>query len=282
MEESVRMKSESCAAFTIEVKDFPIKLSKAKLGEKMETSPVVISWSTFTIGVYLRGESPSAEDHISVFLFNESDWLVKATYKISVNDVVFGQSESSRTFYPRDNAKYPGWGFVQCIPQGRCVAEDLLDKKGSLTIKIELHVVDELIPAAFSERRKESSELRDKIDLTSDKVETLQRDLTDVKKMVRLILLNLREVECPLCLRKVNSSSINQCRQVGNGNRGSFCRDGISSLQGHKVCEDCLEQANAKDNNNKRAVCLLCNISELTKPTVLEKVMGHGASIFHF
>ena len=258
------MKSESCGTFTIEVKDFTSKLSKAKLGDKMESSPVVISWSTFTIGVYLRGESRAAEDHISVFLFNESDWLGKATYKISVNDLVFGQSESSRTFYPRDHAKYPGWGFLQCIPLARCVSEDLVDKKGSLTIKIELHVVDELIPAAFAERRKESSELRTQIDLTSEKVETLQRDLTDVKKMVRMILLTLRETECALCLRKVNSSSINQCGQ------------------GHKVCEDCLEHARARDNNNKRDICLLCNISELTKPTVLEKVMGHGAAIFNF
>ena len=58
--------------------------------------------------------------------------------------------------------------------------------------------------------------------------------------------------------------------------------DDISAWQGHKVCVDCQDQAKAKDNNNKRDVCLLCNISELTKPTVLEKVMGHGAAIFNF
>ena len=55
----------------------------------------------------------------------------------------------------------------------------------------------------------------------------------------------------------------------------------ISSLQGHKLCEDCQDQVKARENNNKRDVCLLCNISELTKPTVLEKVLGHGAAIFH-
>ena len=208
------MKNESTVIFTVELKDFLSQLSKAKLGAKMETSPAVVSWSTFTTGLYLRGESGAAEDHISVFLFNESDWLVKATYKISVNDLVFGQSEASRTFYPRSNPKYPGWGFVQCVPLARCVPEDLLDKKGSLTLKIELHVVDELIPAALSERRKERSELRAQIDQTSEKVETLQRDLTDVKKMMRMILLTLREVECPLCLRKVNSSAISRCGQV--------------------------------------------------------------------
>ena len=216
MEESVRMKNESTLLYTLELKDFTSKLRKAKIGDKMETSPAVVSWSTFTIGVYLRGESSAAEDHISVFLFNESDWLVKATYKISVNDLVFGQSEASRTFYLRGDPKYPGWGFVQCVPLARCVAEDLLDKKGSLTVKVELHVVDELIPAALSERRKERAELRAQIDQTSDKVEILQRDLTDVKKMVRTILLSLREVECPLCLRKVDSSSISQCGQVRN------------------------------------------------------------------
>ena len=221
------MKNESCVTFNLELKDFTSKLSRAKPGDKMETSPAVISWSTFTTGVYLKGESRAAEDHISVFLFNESEWLVKATYKISVNDQVFGQSESSRTFYPRENAKYPGWGFLQCIPLSRCVAEDLLDKKGSLTLKVELEVLDELIPAAFSETRKERSELKAKIEVTSDKIESLQKDLTDVKKMMRMILLSLRELECSLCLRKVQSSSIIQCGQVEK-QRKAYCDD-ISS-----------------------------------------------------
>jgi len=269
MEESVKIKSETCLAYSIELTDFTTKLSKAKLGEKMETSPLVISWSTFTIGVYLQGENQDAEDHISVFLFNESEWLVKATYKISVTGQVFAQSESSRTFYPRENSKYPGWGFLQCIPHQRCVKKDLLDKNGTLVIKIELQVIDELIPASLLERRNESQELNAKVDSILEKVEgslpSLQRDLLDVKNMMKMVLAILREVECPLCLKQVKTSSIYQ-----------LCS------QGHKLCGECHDQVRGRDNNNKRDVCILCNISDFTKPSVLEKVMGTGAAIFNF
>ena len=37
-----------------------------------------------------------------------------------------------------------------------------------------------------------------------------------------------------------------------------------------------------RDNNNRREQCVLCNVSDLSKPSVLEKVMGTGAAIFHF
>ena len=54
------------------------------------------------------------------------------------------------------------------------------------------------------------------------------------------------------------------------------------NVQGHKLCAECQDQVGARDNNNKRDVCILCNISDFTKPTVLEKVMGTGAAIFNF
>ena len=218
MEETVKMKSETSLVCTIELPDFADKLSGAKLGQKMESRPLEISWSTFTIELYLRGESKGAEDHISVFLFNESEWMVKATYKISVNGLVFAQSDSSRTFYPREHRKYPGWGFLQCVPHQRCVKKDLLDKKGTLVMKIELDIIDELIPGGYSEKKKESQELKARIDLISEKVEeirSMQSDLLDLKNMMKMVLTTLREVECHLCLKKVKSSSINQqCSQV--------------------------------------------------------------------
>ena len=234
----------------------------------MESSPLVISWSTFTVGVYLRGENEEARDHVSVFLFNESDWLVKANYKISVDSTVFGQSEA-RTFYPRENSKYPGWGFHQCIPHSRCTHNDLLDECGSLAIKIELEVVDELILGGFAVKRKESDELRASVRKISEKVEgslpALQSELADIKNTLRTVVASLAEVECPLCLRRVSQTSVQQ-----------------QCARGHKLCANCEEQVRAKDNNNRREQCVLCNVFDLAKPTVLDKVIGTGAAIFHF
>ena len=85
-------------------------------------------------------------------------------------------------------------------------------------MKIELEIIDELIPGGYAEKKKESQELKARIDLISERVEgirSMQSDLLEVKNMMRLILSTLREVECPLCLKKVKSSSINrQCSQV--------------------------------------------------------------------
>ena len=52
-------------------------------------------------------------------------------------------------------------------------------------------------------------------------------------------------------------------------------------MQGHKLCDDCQEQVRGRDNNNKRD-CILCNVADFSKPTVLKKVMDTGAAIFNF
>lgn len=263
------MRDDSSLICDFEIADFASKLSKSEVGEKIESRPLMIGWSTFTVGVYLRGESEEAEDHVSVFLFNESSWLVKATYKISVTGCVFGQSESSRTFHPSEDPKYPGWGFHQCIPHSRAVQHDLLDNNGTLTIRIELEIVDELIPGGLAAKKKESEELKAEVRQVSERVEgslpAVQRDLLDIKNTLKKVMASLAEVECPLCVRRVSQSSVQQ-----------------QCSRGHKLCGDCEEQVRARDNNNRRDQCVLCNISDLTKPSVLDKVIGTGAAIFHF
>ena len=57
MEESVKIKTDTSLVCNIELTDFADKLSGAKVGQKLESRPLELSWSTFTIEVYLRGES---------------------------------------------------------------------------------------------------------------------------------------------------------------------------------------------------------------------------------
>ena len=48
------------------------------------------SWSTFQVCLYLKGENKTVDDHVSVFLFNECDWMVKTRFSVSVKDNSFG------------------------------------------------------------------------------------------------------------------------------------------------------------------------------------------------
>ena len=68
--------------YIIEINNLRQKLKEAKTGEKIETGVFSISWSTFKVGLFLRGADAECHDHLSVYLYNESDWLVKAEYKI--------------------------------------------------------------------------------------------------------------------------------------------------------------------------------------------------------
>ena len=42
------------------------------------------------MSLYLKGENKTVEDHVSVFLFNECDYLVKTRFSVSVKDNTFG------------------------------------------------------------------------------------------------------------------------------------------------------------------------------------------------
>ena len=48
------------------------------------------SWSTFQVCLYLKGENKTVDNHVSVFLFNECDWMVKTRFSVSVKDNSLG------------------------------------------------------------------------------------------------------------------------------------------------------------------------------------------------
>ena len=53
------------------------------------------SWSTFQVYLYLRGENKTVENHVSVFLFNESEWLVKTRFSVTVKENCLGTARYS-------------------------------------------------------------------------------------------------------------------------------------------------------------------------------------------
>ena len=101
-------KDSQTLTYIIEIKNFRQKFKEAKTGEKIETGVFSISWSSFKVGVYLRGADQDSRDHVSVYLYNESDWLVKAEYDIRVRTQSFWSS-SVKVFEARRKPRN-AWG----------------------------------------------------------------------------------------------------------------------------------------------------------------------------
>ena len=143
----------------IEINNLRQRLKYAKTGEKLETGVFSISWSSFKVGVYLRGADEDCRDHVSVYLYNESDWLVKAEYEIRVRNQSFWSS-SVKVFEARRKSRN-AWGQPRSIPHSRCKPDDLLTPSGSLIIEIKVNLVDELVVGGNLERRREHQEIKE-------------------------------------------------------------------------------------------------------------------------
>ena len=154
-------KDSQTLTYIIDINNFRQKLKDAKTGEMIETGVFSISWSTFKFGVFLRGADPDSSDHLSVYLYNESDWLVKAEYKIRVRNQSFWSS-SVKVFEARRKSRN-AWGQPRSIPHSRCKQDDLLTASGSLIIEINVNLVDELVVGGNLERRREYQEIKESL-----------------------------------------------------------------------------------------------------------------------
>ena len=154
-------KESQTLTYIIEINNFRQKLKEAKTGEKIESGVFSISWSSFKVGVYLRGAEQESRDHLSVYLYNESDWLVKAEYDIRVRTQSFWSS-SLKVFEARKKPRN-AWGQPRAIPHSRCNQDDLLSPAGSLFIEIKVSLVDELVSGGNLERRREYQEIKESL-----------------------------------------------------------------------------------------------------------------------
>lgn len=154
-------KDSQTLTYIIEINNLRQRLKEAKTGEKIETGQFSISWSTFKVGVFLRGANEDSRDHLSVYLYNESDWLVKAEYQVRVRNQSFWSS-SVKVFEARQKSRN-AWGQPRSIPHSRCKHDDLLTPSGSLIIEIKVNLLDELVMGGNLERRREIKEITESL-----------------------------------------------------------------------------------------------------------------------
>ena len=76
--------SRSSAIYTIVVDDFKKKLAKATAGQFSTTEEFSVNWTKFKIRLYIAGGWEEDKGYLSLFLYNGSDWMVRASQEVSV------------------------------------------------------------------------------------------------------------------------------------------------------------------------------------------------------
>ena len=80
----LKEESISSATYTVVIKDFKKKLAEATVGEFSTTEEFFVNWTKFKIQLSIAGEKEEDKGYLSLFLYNGSDWMVRARLEVSV------------------------------------------------------------------------------------------------------------------------------------------------------------------------------------------------------
>ena len=168
--------------YNIEIRNFREKLGKAKMGEKVSTKKFFVNWSEFSIDIYIAGDDDSDGEHLSLYLTNHSNWMVRALKQITVQNKVLELDQSAGFVYKsRIAGSGNSWGWSSCVPLARCYNNDLLTNDGILKIEVIVVVLAENIPGGGGAVHAEISELKRKLDAQDNEIRDLKSKVHQVE-----------------------------------------------------------------------------------------------------
>ena len=154
--------------------------------------------------------------HLSLFLVNHSDWMVRAGAEVSVKGEILGYFGSAGHVFKSEGA----WGWPDCVRLSRCYNnDDLLSHDGILTIDVKVKVLAEKTSEGggdvqrqlsiltktqeqlsvmnkslekLSAVKKEMSGLHGKLAYQKRKLDTQDAELNDLRSKFRLIEMKKR------------------------------------------------------------------------------------------
>ena len=135
--------------YVIEIRNFINKLGKARFGQQVESDKFFVNWSKFKVKLYIAGDDEYVGGYVSLYVCNESDWMVRARSTVSVNSELLGSEGPAGKVY---ESVGDTWGWGECIPHSRCVMNDLLTHDGVLRIKVRVEVLAEKTPGGVDGR----------------------------------------------------------------------------------------------------------------------------------
>ena len=227
--------SENSIKYIIDIKKFDKKVKTFRTEESICSKKFKVGGSTFGITIYPGGKSGKYKGYVSVFLFNCSDWRVKAKATFSIQNKGF-QKHLQEDVYQPLGSNASGWGLVEFIHHDRCKKDDLLSDSGTFSLQTDIELLEEEVlqnrdlteenvnDARYEklmeaiDNRRATRELEETVDNLKANMKNMEsesaRQTNELKKMIQDLTLivtnNLRpvsshqrrssEVECPVCM----------------------------------------------------------------------------------
>eukprot|EP00092_Neocalanus_flemingeri_P008567 GFUD01009232.1.p1 GENE.GFUD01009232.1~~GFUD01009232.1.p1 ORF type:complete len:269 (+),score=59.03 GFUD01009232.1:447-1253(+) len=263
--------------------------------KKIHSKRFKIGKSTFQIQIYPGGNDDRDQNHVAVYLYNRSNWRVKAKGKFSVqnSDILF---ELEGTYF-RDvsSDSRNSWGSNHFMSHVRCKRNDLLTGDGLLTLQVDVELLEEEVHAKRDLTQEETTvklaNLEHEVLDQKEQINSLQKSIkkmesksqsqmNELKNMIRELAVSNRppalqqqppriELECPVCMEVAKPPM--RLKQCGKG---------------HIICDSCHTKAEVEANSQWQAeetdrvgnpnidLCHTCREVITGRPSELERILG--------
>jgi len=279
--------------YTMELRKMDERIKSFQPQSKICSKDFKIGMSTFCIEVYPGGVSAEHDMFVGLYLRNKSGWRVKVllvSFSIPQTDIF--RTLHERCFDP-EPAVNSSWGFHDMIPHNRCVEADLLSEIGTLTVHLDVDLLEEEV----LQTRDPSKELtierivnleqnvhhlgvaiqnmetrlmvqaaRQTAELRASSMNQAAKQTADLRRMIQDLpraQSRLSMLECPVCMEVAKPPM--RLKQCG---------------QGHIICDTCQSRAEARasdgggQGNLNVANCHSCRGMITGRPAALERVLG--------
>ena len=229
------LKTSNGITYTIEIKDFINQTKPFSVGKPVSSEVFKIGEFSFKILMYPKGYNKKSANSLSVFLSNESDWEVKASFTFIINEHSLSQ-ENDLIFNSKKSKRGSNkWGWDPFVHRSRCHKGDLLEEDGTLTLVAKVKLLGEEVS---NKRSALGNHLPTELDQQQKKKVT---DLKQEMKKITAALNNLTasqsvEMHCPICMEPAKRPM--RLMQCG---------------QGHIICDACFKKAKAEAVAQRRA-----------------------------
>ena len=222
------LKTNNGMTYTMEIKDFINQTKPFSIGENISSEVFKIGESAFKILMYPKGYNEKSTNSISVFLSNESDWEVKASFTFTINEHSLSVEEERIFHTKRGTTSNNRWGYAPFVHRSRCHKGDLLEEDGTLTLVAKVELLGEEVT------NKKSALDRD---LPSELAQQQKKEMKELKQEMKKITAAMNnltaspsvEMNCPICMEPAKRPM--RLMQCG---------------QGHIICDACFKKAKAE------------------------------------
>ena len=185
--------------------------------------------------MYPKGHNKKSTNSVSVFLSNESDWEVKASFTFTINKHSLSAEKEHIFNSKKYTTKNIRWGYAPFVQRSRCHKGDLLEEDGTLTLVAKVKLLGEEVT---NKRSALGNHLPTELDQQQKKE---VRDLKQEMKKITAAMNNLTasqsvEMHCPICMEPAKRPM--RLMQCG---------------QGHIICDACFKKAKAEAVAQRRA-----------------------------